>query len=35
LTEPRAMTTEQFFRDLFLGTPARAISRLLMRRPFS
>ena len=35
LTEPRAMTTEQFFRDLFLGTPTRAISRLLMRRPFS
>jgi MFS family permease len=35
LTEPRAMTTEQFFRELLVETPARALSRLLARRPFS
>jgi hypothetical protein len=35
LTEPRAMTTEQFFRELFVDTPARAITRLIARRPFS
>ena len=35
LTEPRAMTTEQFFRELFVETPARAITRLIARRPFS
>jgi MFS family permease len=35
LTEPRAMTTEEFFRELVVKTPARAISRLLWRRPFS
>ena len=35
LVEPRAMTTEDFFRELFVKTPARAITRLLARRPFS
>jgi hypothetical protein len=35
LTEPRAMTTEEFFRELLVKTPARAVSRLLARRPFS
>jgi MFS family permease len=35
LTEPRAMTTEAFLNELFLRTPARALSRLLARRPFS
>lgn len=35
LTEPRAITTEQFFRELFVDTPARAITRLVARRPFS
>ena len=35
LTEPRAMTTEEFFRELFVETPARSLSRLLARRPFS
>lgn len=35
LTEPRAMTTEEFFHELFVKTPARALSRLLARRPFS
>jgi len=35
LTEPRAITTEQFFRELFVHTPARAITRLIARRPFS
>ncbi len=35
LTEPRAMTTEEFFRELFVKTPARAITRLIARRPFS
>jgi MFS family permease len=35
LTEPRAMTTEEFFRELFVKTPARAITRLISRRPFS
>ena len=35
LDEPRAMTTEAFFQELFLRTPARALSRLLARRPFS
>ena len=34
LTEPRAMTTEEFFRELLVETPARALSRLLARRPF-
>jgi MFS family permease len=34
LTEPRAMTTEEFFRELLVKTPARALSRLLARRPF-
>jgi MFS family permease len=35
LSEPRAMTTEEFFRELLVKTPARALSRLLARRPFS
>ncbi len=35
LAEARAMTTEQFFRELFVETPSRALSRLLWRRPFS
>ena len=35
LTEPRAITTEEFFRELFVETPARAIARLIARRPFS
>jgi MFS family permease len=35
LTEPRAMTTEEFFRELLVATPARAVTRLLARRPFS
>lgn len=35
LTEPRAMTTEEFFRELFVKTPAKAITRLISRRPFS
>lgn len=35
LTEPRAMTTEAFFRELLVQTPSRALSRLLARRPFS
>ena len=35
LTEPRAITTEEFFRELFVETPARAITRLIARRPFS
>lgn len=34
LTEPRAMTTEEFFRELLVKTPARAITRLISRRPF-
>jgi sugar phosphate permease len=35
LTEPHAMTTEEFFRELLVRTPARAITRLIARRPFS
>ncbi len=35
LTEPRAMTTEEFVRELFVMSPARAITRLIARRPFS
>jgi MFS family permease len=35
LTEPRAMTTDAFLRELLVETPSRAISRLLTRRPFS
>jgi MFS family permease len=35
LTEPRAMTTDAFFNELLLKTPARALSRLLARRPLS
>jgi hypothetical protein len=34
LTEPRAMTTEEFFRELLVKTPAKAITRLIPRRPF-
>lgn len=33
LTEPRAMTTDAFLQELVLRTPARALSRLLLRRP--
>ena len=33
LDEPRAMTTEAFFHELFVATPWRAISRLIGRRP--
>ncbi|SDU25342.1 MFS-type transporter involved in bile tolerance, Atg22 family [Verrucomicrobium sp. GAS474] len=33
LDEPRAMTTEAFFHELFVATPWRAISRLIYRRP--
>jgi hypothetical protein len=35
LTEPRAMKTEEFLRELFVDSPARAITRLIARRPFS
>ncbi len=35
LDEPKAMTTETFFHELFVATPARAITRLITRRPFS
>ncbi len=35
LSEPRAMTTEAFLRELLVETPSRAISRLLAWRPFS
>jgi MFS family permease len=34
VTEPRAMSTEEFLRELVVKTPARAISRLIWRRPF-
>jgi len=33
LSEPRAMTTDAFLRELLVETPGRAISRLLTRRP--
>src|SRR5579859_6275869 len=33
LSEPRAMTTDAFLRELLVETPSRAISRLLTRRP--
>ncbi len=33
LSEPRAMTTDAFLRELFVETPSRAISRILARRP--
>lgn len=33
LSEPRAMTTDAFLRELLVETPSRAISRLLARRP--
>jgi len=32
--EPKAMTTEAFFHELFVVTPSRALSRLWLRRPF-
>jgi MFS family permease len=35
LSEPRAMTTDAFLRELLVETPGRALSRLLARRPFS
>jgi MFS family permease len=35
LTEPRAMTTEMFFRELLVETPSRAVSRLRSRLPYS
>ncbi|NJK91548.1 MAG: hypothetical protein HC904_06830 [Blastochloris sp.] len=31
--ETRAMTTQQFYHELFMETPVRALSRLLGRRP--
>ncbi|MFA6561840.1 MAG: MFS transporter [Verrucomicrobiia bacterium] len=34
LSEPRAMTTDAFLQELVLKTPGRALSRLLLRRPF-
>jgi MFS family permease len=34
VAEPKAMKTEEFFHELFVETPARAMSRLLARRPF-
>jgi hypothetical protein len=34
LDEARAMSSDQFFRELLVDTPARAISRLLNRRNF-
>jgi len=34
LSEPRAMTTDAFLRELLVETPSRALSRLLARRPF-
>jgi MFS family permease len=33
LSEPRAMTSDAFLRELLVETPSRAISRLLARRP--
>ena len=33
LSEPRAMTTDAFLRELLVETPSRALSRLLARRP--
>jgi MFS family permease len=33
LSEPRAMTTDAFLRELLVETPSRAISRILARRP--
>jgi len=33
LSEPRAMTTDAFLRELLVETPSRAISRILVRRP--
>jgi MFS family permease len=33
LSEPRAMTTDAFLRELLVETPSRAINRLLVRRP--
>ena len=35
LTEPRAMDTETFFRELLVKSPARVVSRVLARRPFA
>lgn len=34
LDEERAMSTEEFFRELFVRSPVRAIGRLIYRRPF-
>ena len=33
LSEARAMTTDEFLRELLVSTPSRAISRFLTRRP--
>ncbi len=33
LSEPRAMTTDAFLRELLVETPSRAVSRILARRP--
>ena len=35
LAEPRAMTTEAFFHELFVKTPSQALTRLFFRRPIS
>ncbi|PTY03979.1 hypothetical protein DB346_02590 [Verrucomicrobia bacterium LW23] len=35
LEETRAMSTETFFRELLIRSPARAVSRLIARRPFT
>lgn len=32
LSEPRALTSEEFFQELLVHTPARAMTRLLMRK---
>ena len=34
ITEPRAMSTEAFFHELFVRTPSRALTRLMGRRPY-
>jgi MFS family permease len=34
LSESRALSNEEFFRELLVDTPSRAITRLLPRRPF-
>ena len=34
LREPQAMSTEMFLQELLVKTPARALTRLLVRRPY-